>query len=238
MHDPQILVFSNFLFDIWHVDPEVDGTDNSCGWTFPRLTPKQKQSLQFSASLEAERPWIMAERSENPTSPADAEARLREVLLDAAQTLGIKVTWEEICLASCDLLCNPIDNVRNLLCFKPGYHSNFKVDHDSYRLDNAETIWYICGRYWLRKRRRWWQHPRWHIWHWKINIKPLQRLKRWLFTRCCKCGKKFAWSEAPMSSGRSKGPRWFRSEEGLYHSNCRGAVFSSSTGSNPARAQK
>ena len=44
MHDPWTLAhkikspfknksgYRNSLISIWHVDPETDGTDNSCGW--------------------------------------------------------------------------------------------------------------------------------------------------------------------------------------------------------------
>lgn len=32
MHDPMTLVYSCRLFDVWHVDPEKDGSDDSCDW--------------------------------------------------------------------------------------------------------------------------------------------------------------------------------------------------------------
>ena len=32
MHDPLTLAFSNRLFDVWHRDPEKDGSDDSCDW--------------------------------------------------------------------------------------------------------------------------------------------------------------------------------------------------------------
>ncbi|MEE9382821.1 MAG: hypothetical protein V3V08_05345 [Nannocystaceae bacterium] len=71
---------------------------------------------------------------------------------------------------------------------------------------------------WRKRDRRWWQHPRWHIHHWKIQIHPLQEFKRWAFSRCSECGGRFAWGEAPLSSSwHSSGPRWFRSEKGIRH---------------------
>lgn len=76
-------------------------------------------------------------------------------------------------------------------------------------------------RVWRQRRRSWWQHPRWHIWHWKIQIHPVQQFKRWAFSRCVKCGKGFSWGYAPVTGQwHSKGPRWFRSEPHVYHETC------------------
>lgn len=182
MHDPQTLAFCFWrLWEIWHVDPETDGTDDSCGWFTPRLTKRQALSLKASASMEAEYPWAMREEAKRPSSPADAEALLRGVLLDSARCCKVKVTWDEVCMAACELLHDPLDNVRNLLCFLPGYHSNRIEDTKNDRRYNAERLWRTCGSYWLRKRRRWWQHPRWHVWHWRVRIPIWRTLKQWLF---------------------------------------------------------
>ena len=60
MHDPMTTAFDIHLFGywlatIWHVDPETDGTDNSCGFGYPKLTERErgivaqlvKQDLEF-----------------------------------------------------------------------------------------------------------------------------------------------------------------------------------------------
>lgn len=74
----------------------------------------------------------------------------------------------------------------------------------------------------LYKRETRWHYPvRWHFWHWSFQVHPLQQFKRWAFSRCCRCGKGFPWGYSPISgSWHSKGPRWFRSEENIWHSNC------------------
>lgn len=74
----------------------------------------------------------------------------------------------------------------------------------------------------LRETRPWYKHPRWHVWHWELQIHPLQTLKRWAFSRCCKCGRGFGWGYSPCSDGwgGGTGPLWFRSERGVYHANC------------------
>jgi hypothetical protein len=70
-------------------------------------------------------------------------------------------------------------------------------------------------------KRSWYRHPRWHFWHWELQIHPAQQLKRWLFSRCAGCGKHFAYGESPVThSWNSTGPRWFRSESNSYHQGC------------------
>ena len=46
MHDPSTLAFDvrigKFrLAEIWHIDPETDGDDDSCGWAYPRLSDSE-----------------------------------------------------------------------------------------------------------------------------------------------------------------------------------------------------
>lgn len=54
-------------------------------------------------------------------------------------------------------------------------------------------------REWQRRSR--WRIPvRWHFWHWSFQIHPLQKIKRYLFEKCSKCGKGYSWNYCPMSS--------------------------------------
>jgi hypothetical protein len=86
-----------------------------------------------------------------------------------------------------------------------------------------------CRRAWAKRRRRpglrGWLSRRtpvpyvWHVHHWKIQVRPLQALRRWLFTRCEECGKRFPYGYAPVSHGwnRAKPEHWWHGERGLYH---------------------
>ena len=59
------------------------------------------------------------------------------------------------------------------------------------------------------RRRSGWRIPvRWHVWHWRIQLHPIQDLKRWAFTRCVDCGGRFAWGESGVAQWNSNGPRW------------------------------
>lgn len=91
-----------------------------------------------------------------------------------------------------------------------------KEERENLRSDDSCDWWNRCERPFPKH-----IHPRFHFWHWRIQIHPLQHFKRWAWGRCCRCGKGFSWGYAPVSgSWDSKGPQWFRSEENVYHSDC------------------
>ncbi len=66
-----------------------------------------------------------------------------------------------------------------------------------------------------------WRGWRWHFWHWRFQVHFIQDLKRWLFSRCGGCRKRFSWGYAPVSHNwDSGGPRWFKREHYVYHHEC------------------
>lgn len=167
MHDPMTMAFEiknpfvkpsesgwrPSLITIWHVDPETDGSDDSCDWFYFGLT-------------ESER------------------------------------------MAALDLVTNEVDN---LLIY---VRSMDKRD--------VETVLFAQ---WRKARqfhnpRSWWKHPRWHIHHWRIQVHPVQQLRRWLFTRCERCGKRFPYGYSPVSSGNYIKAHGFHGERSLYHHDC------------------
>src|ERR1051326_1391909 len=101
------------------------------------------------------------------------------------------------------------------------------------------VVWHkdpeLCGNddscNWFRARSRpflakvkWYNrflHPKYHFWHWQLQVPALQNLKRWLFSRCGKCGNRFPYGYCPVStSWDGDGPRWFRGEKHVYHNEC------------------
>ena len=59
MHAPETVVCEikigkHYLVTIWHVDPETDGTDDSCGWSRPKLTDAEKEKVQKYIEYERE----------------------------------------------------------------------------------------------------------------------------------------------------------------------------------------
>lgn len=95
-------------------------------------------------------------------------------------------------------------------------HSDDEENHANECKDHIRYL--IRG---LKKETRpWWQHPRFHFWHWKINIFFIQNLKRWLFSRCQTCNKRFPWGYAPVGGYDGSGPMWFKSEIAWHYQCC------------------
>lgn len=62
---------------------------------------------------------------------------------------------------------------------------------------------------------------KWHVHHWKIQVRPLGSLRRWLFTRCAGCGERLPFGYSPVSGHWDAPPhKWYESEVGVYHHEC------------------
>lgn len=229
------------LFTIWHVDPEKDGTDDSCGW-FMRSHHGDKATVERIIK-RFEFDWDRTHTSESgekfstgyfDDSPAGFPVMsthgivLNLFFLAALEHFdGGKDKWASSRRKATkfmqknlfDILLfaeNPTDSLYTGINHTFGY-----TERDGARKDRIEQMAYCIYGWILRQQRPWYKHPRWHFWHWKIQNHFLQQFKRWAFSRCCKCGKGFSWGYAPVSdSWHGTGPLWFRSEEGTYHSDC------------------
>lgn len=246
MHDPMTVVRNiknpftgNTLVTIWHVDPERDGSDDSCDWFGGgKLTEKQRQTLDKIASVFAfewnhdppyERfGWFM------PTVVVDGQLRggepnysthaivLAMFRIAANEHFGhwsgraSRFLWQHVydilmfAENSCDSLCTDIMQMHG--------------PRDGDRKKQARRFAAVVYAWILRAERPWWRHPRWHVWHWSLQIHPLQMLRRRLFTRCVHCGKRFKACDSAVSHHWEDPPRrwfeWFRGERGLSHSGC------------------
>jgi hypothetical protein len=64
-------------------------------------------------------------------------------------------------------------------------------------------------------------NPRWHFWHWEFQVPIIQEIKRWMWSKCARCGDGFEWCEIPCTHRwEGKPARWFRGEEEVYHYKC------------------
>jgi hypothetical protein len=218
---------------VWHVDPERDGSDDSCGYSRPKLSADQRARISSIAGDESREPWYQAFYGKKIDSPTEAETLLRQAFILVGKVFSKehlckppikRVTHAEATQWACEMLANPVDNFRGSLAFLPGWHSNNDQDRESDRKYTAEQFFWCIGSYILRERRPWYRHPRWHLRHWQLQIHPLQDFKRCSFSRCATCGKGFKYGQSGWTnSWNSDGPQWFKSERDLHHDGCGGS---------------
>lgn len=195
------------LVTIWHKDPERPGrghrTDDSCGWFSPPTTKDERERIR----VLGERQWSELFSKRHQLAKGDPE-RYAYICYEPSAYDAVYWAWRAIkredtkdvwqygksgvgylspgemetiySLAAC-----PVDNVRVTVA----------------GIKNAEDcadFFSIVYRAYRRFHRPWWCHPRWHFWHWRIQIHALQKLTRRLFVRCASCGKPFDWNETPI----------------------------------------
>ena len=203
----------HWIFTIWHKDPEIDGTDDSCGWRAPRITNEEFNAIEKLAEEEYE--FVVGEqfgiKYEDPygliywgwASLCDRiSGRKRKAFHLSNGELN-----EVLSLAY-----NPADNLRGVAF--DIYRGTESTRKEAFR--RFLVLVYRCYKTYYRP---WYQHPRWHIHHWHVQIHFIVNLKRYLFTKCQSCKKGFQWGASPIGTPGSKGPLWFRSEL-AWHSEC------------------
>lgn len=198
-------------FTLWHRDPETDGSDDSCGWSFVKVPKEIRGNLDFDAGQEAKYPWFQRDCAKEPQAPADAEFLLRGALLFVAHVCGLKLSYEGAALKASRLLHNPVDNIRSTMCFLPGWHSNNSQPTEWDRKEHAKRFFWILARSLMTDARPWYRHPRWHVHHWRLQVHLWQQFRRAWFDRCSKCGKGFSWGYCPMGN-------WAGTE--IWHNDC------------------
>lgn len=208
---------------IWHIDPERDGSDDSCGRSYIKLTPQQREVLRNAAWSEGQHPhFLCCAGKEWEGTFTEAESLHRGLAMLVCRVLRLRIPYADICAYATEAVhMRDCGKYGGAFCFLPGYHTNSDKDSKDERQNHFHGI--LCGvaRVLITGRRPWWKHPRWHFWHWKFQCHPLGAFKRWAFSKCCKCGKQFSWNASVCTNNwNSRGPRWFRGEPDIYHSGC------------------
>jgi len=200
---------------IWHKDPERDGSDDSCGFTYPKLTKKQIERLHNVAWSESRHPHFLACKSKEWSGTNIEAVSLYEgMVLLVVEALNIKVGMDFVRRYAVRSIHHAdCVNPGGIFCFLPGYHTNFEEDTEERRQEHFRGI--LCGvaRGVLYELRPWYKFPRWHFWHWRFQIHPWQSFKRWAFDRCAKCGKEFHWGESVIGNGGNR----------VWHNQCDGS---------------
>lgn len=212
------------IVTIWHVDPEKDGTDDSCGW-FKRARHGDPAVLEairkdFAFHWDASYGgWF-----DKDGAPLMSTAGIVLQMFFLAARIAFRGTFDRHGWRRGRAFCrrwlfdilgfaeNATDSMHSFVVQQYGPSPREE------RIDHAAAIVYGCILRWSQP---WYRHARWHVWHWQIQIHAVQAFKRWAFSRCAKCGSRFRWGYAPVSYGwHGGGPRWFRGEPGVYHADC------------------
>lgn len=207
MHDPMTVAheiylgsqkkknghYRNPFITIWHVDPEKDGTDDSCGWFIrsrhldQTLMEKVRKEFAFNFKHnywfnEAGYPKFSAI---GLTIEMYSQA-LRVIIIHQSKDGNMnwnrhrkfmkKHLYDMIRFAE-----NPTDSLHSSITMQ------FGVESQEERIRHFASI--ITADI-FRKERKWYQHPKWHIHHWSIQFHPWQKFKRRFIDKCCKCGKR------------------------------------------------
>lgn len=236
------------LLTIWHVDPCTDGSDDSCGW-FKRARHGDLGAVK-RISKRMEFDWDRTFTSDEsgktyqcgyfnsatgmPVMPVHAIAL--NLFFEAAYEFfehDRNKAWKYISKNLAKILlfaANTTDSLYDGFTMKFGGDGYTKATPEKRKRLREERIRSTASciyAYILRDNQKWWQHPRWHVHHWQIQIPLWQRFNRWAFTRCCRCGGRFHWGESPCTDQwHNEGPRFLRGEKNVYHSRppCGGCV--------------
>lgn len=233
--------WDNFI-TIWHIDPCKDGSDDSCGWFMRGRHGNQEvlEKIVKRFEFDWDRVYIPEEKDYVYHSgffrpDGDPHFSVQGIVMnlfflgaceyfnaDGRTNWGKARKWMRKHLFDILIFAeNPTDSLFNGITrkFEIGCNEEHTPDRRKKRIrDMAHCVYGWI----LREERPWYKHPRWHFWHWKIQVHPLQDFKRWAFSRCCKCEKGFSWGYCPVSNGwGGDGPSWFKSEKGIYHSDCK-----------------
>lgn len=205
MHDPMTVAFEiylgkkqkkngkyrNPLITIWHNDPESDGTDDSCGWFIRARHGDQdvfKEIKEEFAYNFKHNYWFDKEGSQIFSTIGTLMLMYR-----CAGWIHFKRNRKKLdnfirkyCSDIINFAENPTD------CGGDDITAKFYKSTNSNLLSEDRFNGFAGMIYSdiLRKERKWYQHPRWHIHHWSIQFHPLQHLKRRWWDKCSICGKR------------------------------------------------
>lgn len=222
------------LATIWHVDPEKDGSDDSCGW-FMRSRHGDRAVLEKIVK-HFEEDWDrIFQPSKEDHDPddgpydgktyfcglfkpdGDPNLSVHGIVLnlflvaanvhfesDGRTSWKKSKAWMQKNIFDILLFAeNPVDSLFDGITRK--FEKGCNESHTPQRRQERIRSMASCIYSWiLREQRPWYRHPKWHIHHWRIQIHFLQKLKRWLFARCCKCQKGFKWNESVIGSWSGK----------------------------------
>lgn len=210
------------LLTIWHHDPKRADSflrglppHDSCGWFNPPSTATERLLVRNAGLYEFN--TLFARRAAMQRQVERAHAYYEPIYYEAVRYAWQRIAnelsagWVHLTGAEKDVIyslaSDPVDNLRHVI---NGVRS---------AEDCAEFFGLVFNAYRRHHRPRW-KHPRWHVWHWRLQFHSWESLRRRLFDRCEGCGKSFKGTSPYSSRWENDKPGWFQSTPGLYHRDC------------------
>jgi len=205
MHSPKSIAFEIYLgrkqkkngnyklplITIWHNDPEKDGTDDSCGWFIRQRHVDQKvlKKIQKEFVFNYKHNYWFNKEGKQIFSTIGTLMLMYKCAAWIHFKYNKKKTdafMRKHCADIIDFAENPFD------CGGDNITGKFYLSTNSSLL-SEDRFNGMAGMIYtdiLRKERKWYPHPKWHIHHWSIQFHPFQQLKKRWWTKCCICGKR------------------------------------------------
>lgn len=205
MHSPETVAFKIYLgkkqkkngnyrlplITIWHNDPEKDGTDDSCGWFIRPRHADQKvlEKIQKEFAFNFKNNYWFDKEGKQIFSTIGTLM----LMYECAAWIHFKhnrkkkdAFMRKHCASIIHFAENPIDCGGDCITAKFYLSTNSNLLSED-RFNGMAGMVYTDI---LRKERKWYQHPKWHIHHWSIQFHPIQQLKKRWWDKCCICGKR------------------------------------------------
>lgn len=205
--------YRNPFITIWHNDPETDGTDDSCGW-FVRLRHTDK-SIYEKIVKEFESEWDNTHIGENGFEYSNGWFNkygenvmsvqgivfnmylyAYKIYINHNDNISPSKAWDKawkFMRKHRETIIYFAENTRDSIrdCIVRKYQIGCNVPYTKEKRQEmirecAEIVYTDI----IRRERKWWQHPKWHIHHWSIQFHLYQRIKRRYFDKCAICGKR------------------------------------------------
>lgn len=222
---------------LWHIDPCKDGSDDSCGWF---MRSRHGNKTMFERIVKAfDFNWDRIFVSEDKITyycglfmpSGSPNLSVTAITLNLFWTACFEYFKHNRNKANkfmkrnlYDILMfaeNPIDSLYDSITMKFGNEKN--------REERIKSMANCIYGWILREQQKWWQHPRWHFWHWEIQIYIIQKIHRWLFRRCCKCNKRLKFNESALGSWNANN---------IWHQKCNDSIKTLGENKNDKRPSK
>lgn len=202
MHDPKSVAFEIRLgkrvkkngdyrepfITIWHVDPETDGTDDSCG----HFMRERHLPAGILESIEKEfRNYYFEWFKENGEPKFSVSGVILQMYSRAAWIIFYLQNNKEVDRKKYKAFMRK--HIADILLFAENdtdcvgdYITNrWGINSKESRIENLSRI-ITCDIF--NMQRKWHQQPKWHIKHWEIQFTFFRRLKRRYWDKCSVCG--------------------------------------------------